>query len=60
LINTVVDKNKLRKKLAGLKKHYSIKVSTNYRVLWSDSGDFFVGKHNHYDRKIKNIKRMGA
>ena len=60
LINTIGTNHKISKKLSGMKNHYSIKISTNYRVLWTDSGDFFVGKHNHYDRKIKNIKRMGA
>jgi hypothetical protein len=60
LINTAGAKHKISKKLAGMKNHYSIKISTNYRVLWTDSGDFFVGKHNHYDRKIKNIKRKGT
>ena len=60
IINNADAKHKVSKKLSCMKNYYSVKISTNYRVLWADSGDFFVGKHNHYDRKIKNIKRKGT
>lgn len=61
--NIIKTTNKLRsssKKLTGLKNYYSIKVSSNYRMLFSDSNNFFLCSHNHYDKKIKNIKRQGA
>jgi len=60
LIDTFNPIHKMSKKLTGVKKHYSIRISTNYRVLLTGTGDFFVCTHNHYDKKIKNIKRKGA
>mgnify|MGYP000050040753 CR=1 FL=1 len=52
--------NKLSKKLSGVRGYYSIKVSDNYRVLFSDTKNAFLCSHNQYDKKIKNIKRQGA
>ncbi|MBH0074020.1 hypothetical protein I6F48_00380 [Pseudoalteromonas sp. SWYJ118] len=60
LVESFDPQHKISKKLAGMKSHYSIKISTNYRVLLTGTGEVFVCKHNHYDRKIKNIKRKGV
>ena len=60
LVEAANPTNKISKKLTGVKKYYSVRISTNYRVLLSDTGDFFVCTHNRYDKKIRNIKRNGA
>ena len=47
------------KKLAGLKNEfYSFRLSMNYRLL-TDGRTFFVGSHDAYENKIKNLKRFG-
>lgn len=47
------------KKLAGLKNgFYSFRLSMNYRLL-TDGITFFVGSHDAYEFKIKNLKRFG-
>ena len=47
------------KKLSGLKNEfYSFRLSMNYRLL-TDGRTFFVGSHDAYENKIKNLKRFG-
>ena len=48
------------KKLTGLKNCYSVKVASNYRMIFSNTSSFFLCSHDHYDKKIKNMKRQGA
>lgn len=45
------------KKLSGIKKAYSIRVNQNYRVLIANGTNAYIGSHNHYDKKIKNLKK---
>lgn len=47
------------KKLAGVKSWYSYRLDMNYRVLTDGRGNFFVGCHDAYENKIKNLKRFG-
>lgn len=48
------------KKLSGLSKYFSYKVNDNYRILSSKNGAMFVGDHNSYMIKIKNLKKSGG
>lgn len=45
------------KKLSGLP-WYSFRLSMNYRLL-TDGNTFFVGSHDAYESKIKNVKKHG-
>jgi hypothetical protein len=48
------------KPLIGLKNAwYSFKLDINYRLLTDGRGTFFVGSHDAYEKKIKNLKRIG-
>ncbi|GGF67298.1 ParE family toxin-like protein [Alteromonas lipolytica] len=47
------------KKLAGLKSHYSVKLNQHYRLLFSDLSQIYLCGHNHYEKKIKNLKKVG-
>lgn len=48
------------KKLSGLKNDfYSFRLTMNYRLLTDGNGQFFVGCHDAYENKIKNLKRFG-
>jgi len=46
------------KKLSGFKKAYSIRVNQNYRVLIANGTNAYIGSHNYYDKKIKNLKKV--
>lgn len=48
------------KKLSGLRSWYSIRVANNYRIIFSNTDTFFLCSHDHYNTKIRNIKRQGA
>ena len=47
------------KPLIGLKNvWYSFELNKNYRLL-TDGNTFFIGCHDAYENKIKNLKRFG-
>jgi len=48
------------KKVTGLKKAYSYRLSANHRILYLVDRLFFVSDHDRYAKKICNIKRGGA
>ena len=51
-------RNRLGKRLSGLKSFISIKVDHKYRILFSEREDqIFLGVHSNYEKKIKNLKK---
>jgi hypothetical protein len=60
LLSTSETLHKVSKKLSGIKRYSSIKINTNFRVLLSNNGKVFLCSHKHYEKKIKNLKRIGA
>ncbi|MER2492712.1 ParE family toxin-like protein [Catenovulum sediminis] len=60
LVNKAELLRKKSKKLVGLRSCYSIRVASNYRMIFSNTSTFFLCSHDHYDKKIKNMKRQEA
>ncbi len=60
LIRTFQDGNSRYKKISGLRQYSSIKLNNNYRLLLAPSGSGFIGSHDEYERKIKQLKKIGG
>ncbi|RBP84717.1 hypothetical protein EBI01_03915 [Marinomonas rhizomae] len=59
LIRSLQSENVRYKKLSGLRRYSAIKINKNYRILLSPSGSIFVGSHSQYERKIKQLRKVG-
>lgn len=60
LIRSFQDGNARCKKLSGLRQYSSIRLSSNYRLLLAPSGSVFISSHDDYERKIKQLKKIGG
>jgi len=60
LLNDFSQSKRVAKKIIGLKNYYSLKISTNYRILLSNTGKVFICSHSRYEKKIHNLKRCGG
>jgi hypothetical protein len=59
LIRSLQSGNIRYKKLSGLRSYSAIKINKNHRILLSPSGSIFVGSHSQYERKIKQLRKVG-
>ena len=60
LIRSVKDGNARYKKLSGLRRYSTIRINKNYRLLLAPSGSVFIGSHDEYERKIRQLKKLGG
>ncbi len=60
LIRSFQDGHARYKKLSGLRQYSSIRLNNNYRLLLAPSGSVFIGSHEEYERKIKQLKKTGG
>jgi plasmid maintenance system killer protein len=50
-------KQRGEKRVSGLKSFISIRVNHKYRMLLSERGEVFLGVHDAYEKKIRNLKK---
>lgn len=48
------------KKLTSLRCYSAVRINKNYRILLAPSGSIFIGSHSQYERKIKQLRKMGG
>ncbi|WP_420341490.1 hypothetical protein [Vibrio vulnificus] len=60
LIRTVESGRARYRKLSGLRHYSTIRINKNYRLLMDPYGSAFIGSHDDYERKIKQLKKVGG